>query len=321
MQNGSDIIRWYLRSYPELNNTIISRTIAVHHPQLYKDVEVIRRKVREIISNEPEFVNRTDTRTLSNFPEPNEANQVKTFVMKEGNKNILVIADFHMPYYSRDAVELALEYAKKHDIDTILILGDLLDFYSISRFLVNPLQRDLAMELNSAKDFLLELRREFPSSDIYYKLGNHEFWWERYLWTNAPLLIGVREFELKNVLELDKLDIVVIPDKSDIRITENLSAIHGHEIMGGSTINPAHALYRKFKENVLCGHFHKPSHFSTKTGTGKIKGAWSIGCMSLLRPEFMPINEWLNGFAHVRTEGDEFSVENFQIINSKVYHA
>jgi len=69
------------------------------------------------------------------------------------------------------------------------------------------------------------------------------------------------------------------------------------------------------------GHVHKSSHYSTRTGTGSTISTWTVASLSLLRPEFMPVNEWQNGCMYIETEGEEFQVENFQFIKNKVYHA
>lgn len=321
--NGAEVIRVYLRQYPEASNAAVVRAVTSLHPGLFANDESARKTIRQIRKHEIEFKFQTpeNRRTPQNYPEPDTFNQVRTYHFGEDNRNILVIADLHMPFYERNAVELALEYGYKKDVDTILILGDLLDFHSISRFLINPQERNLKHELDMGIEFLSALRDQFPNADIKYKLGNHELWWERYVWTNAPLISDIADMSFREYLCLTDFDIDVIEDKQDIRICQNLSAIHGHEIRGGSADFPARGIMNRFRENVIAGHWHKPSHFSVVTGTGKVHGAWSLGCLCQLRPEYLPINSWILGFAHITTDGVDFELDNKQIIKGKILSA
>ena len=49
-------------------------------------------------------------------------------------------------------------------------------------------------------------------------------------------------------------------------------------------------------------------------------GAWAVGCLCGLSPDYMPINDWNLGFAFITRENDgNFSVENKKIINGYIH--
>ena len=86
----------------------------------------------------------------------------------------LIISDLHIPYHDEIAVETALTVAEKETVDTITILGDLIDFYQISTFAKNPKKKSVEQELRETKKFLEDLRARFPKARIIYLEGNHE---------------------------------------------------------------------------------------------------------------------------------------------------
>lgn len=146
--------------------------------------------------------------------------------------------------------------------------------------------------------------------------------WKKYLWTKAPELTGVEIFELENILQLKEHGWIYVPDMAEIHAGNNFTIVHGHEFSESiySPVNPARGLYLRFEDNAICGHYHRSSHHSQKTGRGKIKVTWSTGCLCLLRPEYATMNKWNCGFAIWSRESEnDFHVRNFKIIDGKIY--
>jgi predicted phosphodiesterase len=86
------------------------------------------------------------------------------------NQRIVVAGDFHAPFADMEAV--ATMIAREKDVtDTLIISGDLMDFYSISRFIKYeqvPIEQEIA-----ATDALLgHLAASFP--DVLIIEGNHD---------------------------------------------------------------------------------------------------------------------------------------------------
>ena len=50
----------------------------------------------------------------------------------------VVISDIHFPYQDDKAIKAALDFIKTNPVDTIILNGDILDFYDVSSFDKDP---------------------------------------------------------------------------------------------------------------------------------------------------------------------------------------
>lgn len=239
-----------------------------------------------------------------------------------GPFSALLLPDIHIPFYNPNALEIALDYGLKHKPDYVVLNGDIMDAYAISKFQRSPKLRNFPEEVQASRQFLTSLRKRFPKSRIIYKQGNHEERWDTFILSNCPDFQGVDSFEFENVFWLDKLKIEYIKDKRPIRLGK-LNVLHGHEYMfrgSGNPIVPARWLFDKTNDHALCSHFHQESHYSKKTVQQKLIGCWSTGCLCNLNPDWMPHNNWCNGFAWVEIEKDgAFHVYNPRIIHDRIW--
>ena len=78
----------------------------------------------------------------------------------------LVISDIHIPYHDDEALEVALKAGEKAKVDTVVLLGDVLDFYRISRFSKDPRRKSVTLEMEEGRAFLEQLRKRFPKARI-----------------------------------------------------------------------------------------------------------------------------------------------------------
>jgi len=244
----------------------------------------------------------------------------RAFKLPVHDNDILLISDIHIPYHNIQALTSALRYGIEHEVNTILINGDLIDFYAISRFQKDPRKRNFGNEVLMTRQFLATLRELFPTQAIYFKCGNHDVRYEHYIMEKAPDLLSIGEFNLESLLHLDKFNIQFIPDKQLIHAGK-LTILHGHELGKSvfSPVNVARGLYLRAKDNALCGHSHQTSNHVEPNINGKVVACWSVGCLSELHPEYSPINKYNHGFAHIQVmDGGDFEVQNFTIINGQV---
>lgn len=240
---------------------------------------------------------------------------VRPFNIK--GKEILVLSDIHIPFHDKKALNIALQYAK--DCDTILLNGDIIDFYGLSRFIKNPEKNFINHEIEIAKEFLQMLRSNFKG-EILFKVGNHEDRLTTYIFNKAPALWGVENVTLKSLLGLNELNIKLI-DSTQLMKVSSLIILHGNEIFAGAgMVNIARSYFLKANENILFGHRHQSQDYFGKSIDGKLKGSWAVACLCDLNPRYMPTNNWGHGFARVsKINSLEFDVKNYKIINGKVY--
>ena len=238
------------------------------------------------------------------------------------SKRCLILSDLHIPFHERAPLIMALEYGYKHNIDSILLNGDFVDFYSCSHWQTDPRKRDFQNEINICRDILGYIRDGFPDAQIILKTGNHEERYYRYLAVKAPELLGVDKFELISIFGLDDCDVALVDDRRIIKFGK-LSIIHGHEFGRtiSSPVNPARGLYLRGKDTALCGHFHAASKHNEPNMNGKMTTCFSVGCLCDLHPDYSPINRWGHGFAIVDRidEDGKFEVWNKDIIDGRIF--
>jgi len=100
---------------------------------------------------------------------------VKQDIVTINDPNILVLADPHCPMHNVQMIERALEIALKHfpHVRKLAIIGDLIDFSSISRWTQDSPSRTTAeQDVRVAGSLINELLRYFD--DLYCCSGNHD---------------------------------------------------------------------------------------------------------------------------------------------------
>jgi len=252
-----------------------------------------------------------------NLPTP-EDDRAKTFQLPVGCNNVAVFSDIHCPFHDISALTTAFKFAKERHVNTIYLNGDIIDFYTISRFIKKKNLRNLPNELHKCREFLTVLRDIFSDCTIYYKIGNHDLRWDNYIASNAGEFEGMEEFSLSTMLHLPKHKIHIIESSTVARIG-NLNIIHGHELFGSGGVNPARALFLKTGCSTMQSHVHRTTEHTEPDLEGKIKACWSIGCLADLRPEYNPNSKYNHGCAQVQTDGSgSFHVDNKKIFNGKI---
>ena len=327
----------YCKKFKNTATLSLSKLIYKENVEVYKNVEDVRSIVRLIrgkcgSKNRKKVVDKslfeTEVRsTVSSpknpylFPESYELKR-EPFVLPKANKNILVISDLHIPYHNIEAITLAFNYGKKENVDTVIINGDLLDFYMLSRFHKDPRKRKVSEELEAARQFLQVLRFHFKNANIYYLLGNHDVRYQIWLESKAVELLGCEEFELGSLLRLGELGIQLIDDKTLIKAGK-LIITHGHLVIRGvfAPVNAARGAYMRAKQSILIGHTHKISEHTETNMDQDITTTWSAGCLCELSPDYNPFaNGYAHGFAHVKITDDDgrFSVKNLRIYKGQI---
>jgi hypothetical protein len=265
---------------------------------------------------------RTHNDSFGKIPEPRNRFKARWGAVQiAGPERCLVLSDIHIPFHDRDALITALDYGKGKEPTVILLNGDTCDFHAISKWETDPRERRFAEELKSIREFLSVLRESFPRARIIFKLGNHEERFESYMFTKAPELLDVADFEFNSLLKFKDLGIEEVRDKNQIRLGE-LSVIHGHEyrFMISNPVNPARGLFLRARAHAMCGHFHQTSHHQAKDINGHGIAVWSTGCLCQLNTPYLPYNEWRHGFAYVEVDNQgKFEVRNHFISKGKVY--
>jgi predicted phosphodiesterase len=231
-------------------------------------------------------------------------------------KKIGILSDIHVPYHSMTAIICAIKHLREQQVDCLILNGDIMDFYAISRHEKEKDLRDFAREIEMGRNFLQKIRDLFPLIPIYYKMGNHENRWQRYLNEQAEEFAQLHEMQFEQFFRLDKLAITYIPDWQGIEL-KDLLILHGHELMAGG-MNPSQSTFNKTFCNTIIGHVHRTTNTIKKNGFKEYYKTYSTGCLTQLSPKYYPFAQHNHGFAIVEVENGKTKVSNLIIKDGKI---
>lgn len=318
-----EIVKPYLVRFPELPTRSLADKIYADHPELFRDAEHVRDQIRYLRGKkgsgakkriaDKSFVEQKPVYRY-NIPDADQCD-VSPYILPVAASNILVMSDIHIPYHDPRAIELALDWGVAHGINTIVLNGDIVDFYQLSKFTKDPTFRRPKDELMLVRDFMKGITTALPNVKVYYKMGNHEERYENYLKVKAPELFDIADFKLDTILHLAEYGVEYVGGKKMI-LAGNLPILHGHEFNGVSaSVNPARGLYLKTKSSAVIGHLHTSSEHNETNLDNELSTTWSVGCLCNLHPEYAPYNKWNHGFLQIKVAPDK----SYKVFNARIY--
>jgi predicted phosphodiesterase len=229
----------------------------------------------------------------------------------------LVLSDVHLPYHDAGALLAACEYGEAAGCNAILLLGDILDCYSLSHYERDPRARSFASELEAMGQFIDYLKYVFTPKQFYWKLGNHEHRYHRYMMQHAPELVGVPQFGWASFLALDRRKVTLVAENHVLRCGQ-LALLHGHEWGGGSSVaDPARVAFLRTMSCTISGHLHRSGNHNKQPLIGGLIANWSLGCLCDLHPPYATLNGWNHGFGILDTS-KSWTVRNLRIVDGEV---
>lgn len=324
---NSKIAREYRLKYgPKMPTLTLAKIIYKECPESFSNVEHARKtlryiegksgaKNRELLKDKSLMIEGDRPRNPWKLPDSEET-IYEPYIIK--GKKVAVLSDIHVPYHSISALTCSFDKIQEEKPDVILLNGDTIDFYQLSRFMKDNRKRSVAHELKAVND-LLDILGKFGAK-IIYKLGNHDERWEHYMMQKAPELLGIQAFELSELLNARERGMDIVGEKRIIKANK-LNIIHGHEYPSVfSPVNIARGLYMKGKVSAMQGHNHQVSEHTETDMNGEITTTWSLGCLCELNPAYMPLNRWSQGMAMVdlSDNGKDFEVRNYRIFKGKI---
>ena len=314
--------------YPEMPTRRLAR-VAVGEDATVKDYERARSMIRYVRGQHGSETRGNATRIVVSPP---LSEVVKNYLLNPYKIDVedfvfphykpLILSDIHLPYHDLDALVSAVNKGIEMECDSVLLNGDTLDFYQVSRF-GKQLDRPSMKEEREMFWELIKYLDDAMDVPIFFKVGNHEERLGHYIVSNAGALGDLPELTLEKYLALDELGVTFISGRQKI-LMGDLIVIHGHE--GGesvfSPVNPARGAFLKYKTSTLAGHNHQTSSHFESSLKGEQIGCWSTGCLCQMTPEYRPFayTKWNHGFAIVEVhDGGKYDVHNYRIKDNKVY--
>jgi len=202
-------------------------------------------------------------------------------MIDEERETVLSLNDFHIPYHDEQAVKTAYAFAKFIKPHR-LILHEILDWYSLSRFSKDPNRKlNLQKDLDKAYSVLKQLRDMLPATKMIMIESNHDKRLQKYLDSHAEELYNLNVLKIESLLRLKELNISYMEDFT----FRNVLFKHGSIVRKYSGYTARGELEREGLSGCS-GHTHRlAAHFSTLRGG---KYVWlETGCLCDLHPEYV----------------------------------
>ena len=227
----------------------------------------------------------------------------------------VVASDYHFPYQDENAVKQLLVFIKDYKPDCVILNGDVLDFYCLSRFDKDPERiGTLQDELNQVSKFLKDLREVCKKKTrIVYVLGNHEDRLRKYIWTHNELA-GLENLQLEKLIDTKTPNVEVVKRFK----LDSLLFTHGSIVRKYSAYS-ANAELDKYQTSGSSGHTHRLGSYF-KSGYSGNREWHESGCMCRLDAQYLDSEpNWQQGFLVGLIEDNPYaSKDEFAIYPIKI---
>lgn len=325
--NKSDLVRKFITESGLKSKKEIAKQLFTKHPDKFSSVESARTHVRNVTgangearrkaTKDPDkikfFYNGFDKWADENL-NTEQRPWDDPFKIPNSIKELNVIADLHSIHLDKQVMKKFMSRTKNKE--ALLINGDLMDSESVSRHIKGGNVIAYEKEIEICHKILKELKNEF--THVYFKEGNHDFWLERYLLTNAREIFKLLGLDLKTLLRCGELGVHHIHNLRYISYGD-LDIVHGHEFTGSFGMGkfPANGYIDKWQTfkgrydiKILAAHCHRQDVvMSKRSKDGKYGQGWTIPAMCRKSAGFNPYAGWDNGWCVLRNNDGITSVE------------
>lgn len=218
----------------------------------------------------------------------------------------LILPDAHCPYHDKRALEglILRKVLPSLDFESVTILGDFFDCYSVSTFPKNPKRlKGLKKELQVGFDLLKRIEGE--AKRLIFIEGNHERRLKRFLADKAPELYEIVTDWWKERFK----GWIYVPYMEDITLGKLFIT---HDV-GRSGENSTKQSLNDYQDNVIIGHNHLLDYSVRGNAHGTAHVGASFGWLGDLdkidyRHRMKCRRDWTLGYgiAYVRKDGVAF---------------
>ena len=221
-------------------------------------------------------------------------------------KVIVCISDLQVPYHDKRAVANVAKFIKAFKPDTVVSVGDEMDFQTISRWAHGtPLEYERT--IGRDRDATVEVLEQLKVNHVIR--SNHTDRLFNTVMMRAPGLISLPELELENFLRFPELGITY--HKKPYELAPGWLLMHGDEgnisQNGGTT---ALNLAKKTGMSVVCGHTHRMglTHYSEAYWGRTTRTIWGMEVGNLMdakQASYLKggINNWQQGIGLLWVDG------------------
>lgn len=186
-------------------------------------------------------------------------------VEHEADERILGIGDIHFPFHDQDKLGMAMVALKARNPDTIVLLGDNLDYAMFSRFETREEWHGSTQEgIDKYAEFLAQLRADHPFARIIWHEGNHDQRAEKQLRNYNGELLGIKRageqlaaMSLAFLVRADELGVETITGYPSSKENHRglLDTYHGRRTMTNGLA--ASKVIMEATTSFMTGHTHQ----------------------------------------------------------------
>jgi len=178
-QRVGELAKQILTEYPTAGSLTLAKRLHRDFPEHFETVETARNAIRyhrgtHGVGHRKSLVDLTHVKDLpqvlaDKFALPEAAILDRSpYIMPKANDKGIVFGDFHIPYQYNKGIYEAIEYGIKKQANYIILNGDMVDMYQISRFTKDNRKPHIEYELEMFYEFLIELRDTFKNALIIW---------------------------------------------------------------------------------------------------------------------------------------------------------
>jgi metallophosphoesterase superfamily enzyme len=211
----------------------------------------------------------------------------------------LVIGDLHEPCTRKGYMGFCKDVYKAWECDTIVFIGDLIDWSAISFHLANPEGPGPMDEYNMAFKAIQKWRKAFPKAIVC--IGNHDA---------RPQRVA-ESVKIPAKFLRDYADMWRTPDWKWIQsiVIDNVLYRHGHYTGGGKT--PAWNQACKMGMSVVMGHYHSRGGINWSANPLRRWFGMDVGC---------GIDDKAYAFAYAKEQTERSIIGVGVVLDGQPYH-
>ncbi len=181
----------------------------------------------------------------------------------------LIVPDTHVPFHDPVAWPLMVKAGRAWRPDIVVLLGDFMDFYQLSRYSKDPdIMSSVEADCEVGVELLCELE-DLGAEEYHYLEGNHEERLKKYVNEYCPQLKGL--VDLEKLLQLEGWNVTPYGQGIDLGhcyFTHDLGR-HGMRAVEQARVES--------ETNVVIGHLHKMQSVYAGNAFGTPKFGQCVG--------------------------------------------
>lgn len=218
----------------------------------------------------------------------------------------MIISDVHVPFQNDILLDKVLKLCENEKFDALILAGDFMDMFSISKHAEGSLHDLRAWTLGKEYKLANEVLDRFDNigfKEKHFLFGNHEQRFERWIrkGDNAKLIGALKEPVEELRLKDRRYRVVTDYPNGFIQIANNLRVIHGIY----TNIHSAKKHAESGNCSLIFGHTHRFGAFYSDHVAGfNIGGLYDKHSKGFDYTNWIARKQWLNGFCVVTVDED-----------------